>query len=212
MQDPKTPARRPIPARRPAPRTSASVAPPPPARPAPRFRAEAPIVDFDDVLGTEMFETLAKLRAVPVDTAAKELSPTGLREVRGYATADLYALAEIAYHYLFSGGHRIALTIFEGLAAIAPEEPYFALALGLSFDRLDKSAEARTAYARAIALDPKDPRPEINLAELELEAEELKSARARLGRAAEKARATGDSALLAKAQALSARLGLQKGA
>lgn len=200
------PAPRPALVRRAPPRPAASVAPPPQS-----FRAETPVFDFDDVLGSSMFDSLARVRALPAQPGVTALALTSLAEARGYTREELLALAEIGYHYLFSGGHRIALTIFEGLSVIAPAEPYFALALGLCYDRLDRLLDARRAYGRACELAPHDPRPEINLAELEIEQNELLSATRRLARAVQLAKRSGEAALGAKAATLLARIAPRKG-
>lgn len=200
------PAPRPALVRRAPPRPAASVAPPPQS-----FRAETPVFDFDDVLGSSMFDSLAKVRALPAQPGLTALALTSLAEARGYTRDELLALAEVGYHYLFSGGHRIALTIFEGLSVIAPTEAYFVLALGLCYDRLDRLLDARRAYARACELDPRDPRPEINLAELEIEQNELPAAARRLSRAVLLAKQSGETALAAKAATLLARVGPRKG-
>jgi Flp pilus assembly protein TadD len=158
-----------------------------------------------------MFDSLARVRALPAQPGVTALALTSLAEARGYTREELLALAEIGYHYLFSGGHRIALTIFEGLSVIAPAEAYFTLALGLCYDRLDRLLDARRAYARASELDPQDPRPEINLAELEIEQNELPAATQRLARAVKLAKRRGEAALAAKAATLLARIAPRKG-
>lgn len=198
-----------IPAKKPAPRR-VPASPAPQAAPAPAaYVIEAPSIDFDGPIGTEIFDTLAKVRALPVE-ASSALSKQSLQKARGYDKGDLFALAEIGHHYLFSGGLRIAFTIFEGLAAIAPEEPYFALALGLACDRLDRVEEANDAYRRAALLDKQDPRPELNLAELALSRGDRAEARARLIKAIDKARDKNDLALFQKAEAIFSRIGGKK--
>lgn len=224
------PQRRPAPLRRPAPaqkvtapRVQAAAAVKPsrpapvvqrPATPAPSaetFSVEAPELDFDGAIGTEIFDTLARFRALKVDAPqGGALARRSLAEARGYTRADLFALAEIGRHYLFSGGLRIALTLFEGLAAIAPDEPYFALALGLCLDKLDRVEDARAAYQRVVQLDPRDPRAELNLAELDLCCGDKRAAATRLTRAAAKARTSGELELSRKAEALLARLGANR--
>src|SRR5688572_22039505 len=96
-----------------------------------------------------------------------------LAEVRGYDRDDLFVIAEVAYHYLFNGGTRLALVLYEGLAAVSPKEPYFALALGLTHDHLGEVAMAHKWYAKAAELDPNDGRPDVNRAELYIEARDL---------------------------------------
>ncbi|MBI2377843.1 MAG: hypothetical protein HYV07_27825 [Deltaproteobacteria bacterium] len=157
---------------------------------------------------------LAEPHSPGLDEAVREIGavaafetsmvPTGetLATVRGYAHEDLMAVAEVGYHYLMSGGLRLALILFEGLEAVSPDEPYFVLALGLTHDRLEDPIGAERWYRRAAELDPSDPRPDVNLAELLLERGERSAARERLGAALEKARARGEVELERKSRAL----------
>lgn len=121
---------------------------------------------------------------------------------RGYARDDLHAVAEIGYHYLHNGGIRFARLLFEGLVAVAPDELYFALALGLAADHSGDKAVARREYQRASNLDPRDPRPEVNLAELDLEAGQFEAARRHLETAAHRLTLRFDAALEKKTTAL----------
>jgi predicted Zn-dependent protease len=125
-----------------------------------------------------------------------------LAELRGYDRDDLFVIAEVAYHYLFNGGTRLALVLFEGLAAVAPKEAYFALALGLTHDHLGEVPMAHKWYAKAVELDPTDGRPDVNRAELYIEAKDLAKARQYLARGATKARKRGDERLAKKAVAI----------
>lgn len=176
-------------ARRPAPRPSA-----PARRPSPVQASPAP-------------EMVAPAAPAPVvhDLALRPRTggtPANLLKSRGYRMDDLHAVAEIAHHYLFSGGTRLALTLFEGLQAVAPTEAYFALGLGLTHDHLGSPVEAERWYAKAAELDSGDPRADINRAELRIEARDYARARELLIRGANKARARADSALETKARAL----------
>lgn len=121
---------------------------------------------------------------------------------RGFTRRDLHAIAEVAYHYLRCGGFELGRTLFEGLAAIDPREPYFALALGLAADHLGDRADAVRWYERARTLDPLDGRPDINLAELALAEGDSARASALLRTGTEKARARKDVVLERKARAL----------
>ncbi len=163
---------------------------------------------FDDYDATAMFDTLGKVAAVPVEHAASAVACRSIAEARGYDPDELYGLAEVGYHYFRSGGLRLAEVIFEGLTAIAPDEAYFWLALGLVEDYLDDKTEARRCYETAARLDPDDPRPEINLAELDLERRDRRSAQSRLRRGLVKAVRARDDALERKAQALMELSGL----
>jgi Flp pilus assembly protein TadD len=142
-------------------------------------------------------------------SAVKALARPGGRNIaqqRGYQRQDLYAIAEIAHHYLFSGGTEVARALFEGLVAVAPEESYFALGLGLTHDHLGEIEQAARWYKLAGDLDPKDGRPDINRAELYLERRDYEKARQLLVRGAEKARRRRDVPLERKAMALIAHL------
>lgn len=120
----------------------------------------------------------------------------------GYERKDLYAIAEVGYHYLFSGGTDVAQALFEGLVAVAPNESYFALALGLTHDHLGNPREADRWYAYASKVDPTDGRPDVNRAELYLESGDFATAKKLLARGAEKARNRRDAALEKKASSL----------
>lgn len=154
---------------------------------------------FDD---TAMFDTLGKVRALTVDETPDAVACRSIAETRGYSDDELYALAEVGYHYIRNGGLRLALVIFEGLTAIKPEEPYFWLALGLVTDYLGDKSRAHRCYKHAGKLDPADPRPDLNVAELHIERGDKKTAIAYLRRASQKARRAGDEALENKANAL----------
>jgi tetratricopeptide (TPR) repeat protein len=159
-------------------------------------------VAFEGVASTAMFATLGRVRALLVAEVPDAIVRNGLAEARGYGASDLWAIAEVGYHYLRSGGYRLAAVIFEGLAALQPDEPYHQLALGLAQDHLGEEAAARAAYEKALRLDPADPRPELNLAELSLAGGDHVRAQVLLGRARAKALARGDTVLARKATAL----------
>lgn len=116
-------------------------------------------------------------------------------------------IAELGYHYLMSGGLELANQIFSGLEILAPDEPYFPLALALVSDRLGDKPGAHRAYERAARLSPGDARPDLNRAELFIESGDRNSARTLLGRALEKARRAKDAALVAKAECLLRHIG-----
>lgn len=151
---------------------------------------------------TCFFDTINKVKALTVAGPRALCVDENLARARGYEPEDLLAIAEIAWHYLMSGGLKLALTLYEGLTAVAPEEPYFALALGLTFDRMNEAKQADTWYRTAGRLDPKDGRPDINRAELCLEAGDRARAMKLLARGASKANVAGDLALARKADAL----------
>jgi Flp pilus assembly protein TadD len=117
---------------------------------------------------------------------------------------DLFAIAHVGHRYLLEGSYELATSIFEGLFALAPRHAYFALALGLARDRSGDRLGAHRMYATASRLDPTDPRPDVNRAELFLESGDVERARALLARAV--AKRGGDAMLRAKAEALFAHV------
>jgi len=207
-----------LPRSRPTPPRSTSVPKKPAALPPPRTPTPVVVVaphaksytpaeraaEFDGSFDTELFHNLDALDAVTAEH--RNLALPSLAEARGYDAAMLYGLAEIAHHYLASGGVRIGLVLFEGLAAIAPEVAYFRLGLGFALDRSGRTDEAMRAYELAIALDPADGRAELNLAELLLEKGDRAAARARLILARDKARRAQEAELTAKAVAILSRV------
>lgn len=159
----------------------------------------------------EISQRMAVPRSQPVapQTSSRAIAvEANLKKLRGYRSEDLMAIAEIGYHYLFSGGYNLALPLFEGLQAIDPTEGYFAAALGLVHDHLGNLEEAELWYRKAAALDPGDPRPEINRAELRILKADFAKARELLIRGTNKAKARGDSALEGKARALLSHLSI----
>jgi tetratricopeptide (TPR) repeat protein len=162
--------------------------------------SEGDIADCEP-LKTSFFNSINNVKAM---TVANEKLPAkrSLASARGYDVEDLYAIAEVAYHYLMGGGLKLAFTLFEGLVAVRPEEAYFSLGLGLSHDHLGNKREAFDCYTRAAELDQGDARPDINRAELLLERRDYNSARRLLTSAVNKARRRRDEALERKACAL----------
>lgn len=200
-------AQRRAPARpaRPAPPKAPPLALAPPRAPTPRAPAQISAPERyvataeGDALSPDLLDRLNDTRALAVRAATPAQRP--------YSKDDLYAVAEIAYHYLFAGAVPIASVLYEGVTAICPNEPAFWLGLGLCADRLGDKQKARANYARAAALDPADPRADINLAELFLEENDLPRARAHLARAVKKADVKSDRTLGAKARAILGLIG-----
>ena len=187
--------------RRPSPRR----APPEERRPGdPRPGPRIPEITSDGVAG---------LNAIPANTQGQFSERSMLRaderslaEIRRYAHADLYAVAELGHQYLFAGALGVAEALFDGLIAVAPNEAYFNLAMGLVRMQQGRIEDAERAYARAGALDPHDGRPDVNRAELRLQKKDFRTAKQLLRLGARKAERRGDRALQHKADALLARL------
>lgn len=128
--------------------------------------------------------------------------PAAVPAPRDYRREDLRRIAEIGFHYTLSGGLELGAALFEGLVAIAPDEPLFCIGLGLTYWKQGELERAQAAYARAASLDPAAPLPELSLAELSLERGRRAEARAHLASAVQKANRAKEAALLAKAKAM----------
>lgn len=159
-------------------------------------------LDFEHASSTSMFETLGGIRALPANEVSRAIVLGNLRDVRGYTPSQIEALSQLGYHYLRCGSYRLAGAIFDGLAAIDPNNAWVALARGLSLDYRGDKAAARIEYTRAAQLDPRDATPLINLAELELEAMNRAAAKKHLLRASKVALTANNDALNRKAKAL----------
>ena len=156
--------------------------------------------EVTDAMGSDFIDTVNHVKAIAVRPPSTHESDLG--RLRGYDPKILMAIAEVGYHYLMSGVPRLAQVVFEGLIAIAPTDAYFTLALGLTLDHLDDVEGAERCYARAAELDPREPRADINRAEIRLEVRDLRAAIPLLESGRQKAKVEGDDALVEKAAAM----------
>lgn len=148
----------------------------------------------------------AAANALVANTAAANAT---VAKTARYEPRDLDAVAELARHYLFHGDAEVARVLLEGLTAIAPADARFALALAVTYDRLNLKAGAELEYRRAGELDPAEPRPDIHRAELLLERGDRRDrdeARTLLARGARKAQRKEEREVESKALALLERL------
>jgi type III secretion system low calcium response chaperone LcrH/SycD len=93
---------------------------------------------------------------------------TTLKDVRGYTDDELYAIARMAYYLYFQGKLEEARTLFQGLYAVNPVDPYFANALGVVELASGNEHGALAAYDVAIKLAPDDPGGHVGRAEVHL--------------------------------------------
>ena len=89
-----------------------------------------------------------------------------LKDVRGYTDEELYAVARTAYAFFHQGKVAEARTLFQGLFAINPRDPYFAKALAVVEYSAGNADGAVAAYEVALKLDPNDLAAYIGRAEL----------------------------------------------
>jgi len=91
-----------------------------------------------------------------------------LRDVRGYSDEELYAIARTAYFYYYQGRLNEARTLFQGLYAVNPTDPYFAKALGVVEMAAENPQGAVQAYDVALKLAPEDAGAYVGRAEVRL--------------------------------------------
>lgn len=91
-----------------------------------------------------------------------------LKDVRGYTDEQLYAIARTAYVYFYQGKIQQARTIFQGLYAVNPTDPYFAQALGVVEFAAGNAQGSLAAYDVAIRLSPEDPQGWVGRAEVKI--------------------------------------------
>jgi type III secretion system low calcium response chaperone LcrH/SycD len=88
--------------------------------------------------------------------------------VRGYSDDELYAIAKTAYFFFHQGRVNEARTLFQGLYAVNPTDPYFAKALGVVELAAGNTQGALAAYDVAIKLAPEDAQAYVGRAEVKL--------------------------------------------
>jgi type III secretion system low calcium response chaperone LcrH/SycD len=91
-----------------------------------------------------------------------------LRDVRGYTDEELYTIARTAYFFFYQGRIAEARTLFQGLYAVNPADPYFAKALGVVEMSAGNAQGALAAYDVALKLDAKDAQAYVGRAEVRL--------------------------------------------
>ncbi len=91
-----------------------------------------------------------------------------LKEVRGYTDEELFSIARTGYFFYYQGKVAEARTVFQGLYAIDPLEPYFAKALGVVEMASGNTAGAMAAYDVAIRISPEDASAYVGRAEVKL--------------------------------------------
>jgi len=91
-----------------------------------------------------------------------------LKDVRGYSDEELYSIARMAYYFYYQGKITEARTLFQGLYAVNPLDPYFARALGVVEMAAGNAAGAIAAYDVALKLSPRDAAAYVGRAEVKL--------------------------------------------
>jgi type III secretion system low calcium response chaperone LcrH/SycD len=91
-----------------------------------------------------------------------------LKDVRGYSDEELFSIARTGYFFYYQGKLAEARTVFQGLYAIDPLEPYFAKALGVVEMASGNTAGALAAYDVALKIDSEDSMAYVGRAEVKL--------------------------------------------
>jgi predicted Zn-dependent protease len=122
-----------------------------------------------------------------------------LQQLRGYSDEALHAVARQAVVLFLQGKLADARSIMQGLAAVNPEDAYFARILGVAECAAGELEEALAAFDAAVRLDPQEPAGYVGRAEVLL----AMGRRARAVEDLKRALAGGsDSRMAAKARAM----------
>jgi type III secretion system low calcium response chaperone LcrH/SycD len=128
--------------------------------------------DSDRPLSGERINTADRPRTASSPLAAKlQRWADGkgtLKDVRGYSSEELYAVAKTAYFFFYQGRLNEARVLFQGLYTIDPLDAYFAKALGVVELAAGNVQGALSAYDVAIKLAPSDPAAYVGRAEVKL--------------------------------------------
>lgn len=126
-----------------------------------------------------------------------------LQELRGYSDESLNAVARQAIILFQQGKTQDARTLFQGLAAVSPNNAYFARLLGVAECAAGQWEAALAAFDVAIQLAPEDASGYVGRAEALVAAGQRVRAREDLERAVH---LRGDARMSAKARAMLAAL------
>ncbi len=91
-----------------------------------------------------------------------------LKDVRGYADEELYAIARMAYFFFYQGKIDEARSLFQGLYAVNPLDTYFAKALGVVEMAAGNPQGALAAYDVALKISPDDAAAYVGRSEVRL--------------------------------------------
>lgn len=123
----------------------------------------------------------------------------------GWTAEEMRLVADIAYALAEQGRHEEAVTIFEGLSALAPATGYFQSALGALWLRRGEPERAVLHLDAALAADPGDVAALVNRGEAAAQIGDGEAARKFLRAALElgpRARQSGDESAVVRARAL----------
>lgn len=127
----------------------------------------------------------------------------------GWTAEEMRLVADIGYALAEQGRYEEAVTIFEGLAVLAPATAYFQSALGALWLRKGEPERALEHLEAALAADPTDVTARVNCGEAAMQFGDREAARRHLLAALEQGPRTppeGSAPALVRARALLAQL------
>jgi tetratricopeptide (TPR) repeat protein len=95
----------------------------------------------------------------------------------GWAADEIRLVSELGFALAEQGRNHEAITIFEGLIALAPATTYFEVALGALWLRENNPARALPHLNAALAADPNDIPTRVNRGEVFLRLENYEGAK-----------------------------------
>src|SRR5215213_9053487 len=95
----------------------------------------------------------------------------------GWAADEIRLVSELGFALAEQGRNHEAITIFEGLVALAPATTYFEVALGALWLRENNPAQALPHLNAAVAADPNDIPTRLNRGEVHLRLENYEAAK-----------------------------------
>ena len=98
----------------------------------------------------------------------------------GWTPEEMRLVADVGYALAEQGRHDEAVTIFEGLAVLAPATSYFQSALGALWLRKGEAGRAVEHLEAALAADPSDVTARVNRGEAAMRLGDRDSARRHL--------------------------------
>jgi Flp pilus assembly protein TadD len=94
----------------------------------------------------------------------------------GWSPDEIRLVSELGYALAEQGRNHEAITVFEGLIALAPATTYFEIALGALWLRENNPAKALPHLSAALAADPSDIPTRVNRGEVHLRLENFEAA------------------------------------
>ena len=125
--------------------------------------APVPVVRHgQEVLGEKDTCTVAELEDAIRGFVQGDLT---LAQLEGFTAEEIYSMADVGHDMLQAGNLQAARSIFEGLRALNPNDPYFHVALGSIAQRSANYAEAIGHYRSSVKLYSQDAGAWTNLGE-----------------------------------------------